>query len=89
MSTLIESFDYRGRPNGRCDAKCYDAEASECECLCGGENHGKGKETAIENTIRRAATWAAAWRLKHPETVKVDVRVRQMELIGGREYVRD
>jgi hypothetical protein len=35
---------------GRCDAKCYEASAPDCECICGGRNHGKGLERALANT---------------------------------------
>jgi hypothetical protein len=35
---------------GRCDAKCYTATEPECDCICGGMNHGGGLGQAIENT---------------------------------------
>lgn len=41
--------DYR-----RCDAKCYNANNSTCTCVCGGGNHGGGKEAALENTSQVA-----------------------------------
>lgn len=25
---------------GRCDAKCHDAQEPECHCICGGALHG-------------------------------------------------
>lgn len=34
----------------RCDANCYNAQHEKCECCCGGMNHGKGIEKAIEIT---------------------------------------
>lgn len=34
---------------GRCDAKCYLATGPECDCCCGGVNHGKGLTQAIAN----------------------------------------
>lgn len=36
----------------RCDAKCHDAStlAHECDCCCGGRNHGVGHQQALENT---------------------------------------
>lgn len=34
---------------GRCDAKCYNAQTDECDCICGGMNHGAGLERAMEN----------------------------------------
>jgi len=38
------------KDNETCDAKCYDAAGDVCKCACGGKNHGKGLEKAIENT---------------------------------------
>lgn len=35
---------------GRCDARCYNAKHPECDCICHGMNHGKGRDRAIENT---------------------------------------
>ncbi|MBC8507818.1 MAG: hypothetical protein H8D34_23365, partial [Chloroflexi bacterium] len=49
MTTLI-SFHSSSGAQGRCDAKCYDATEPECDCICGGRNHGAGKDKAIENT---------------------------------------
>lgn len=48
--TLIEIRDGSGTVVGRCDAKCYNAEQSHCDCVCGGMNHGAGKQRALENT---------------------------------------
>lgn len=49
MTTLI----YVGNRSGcigRCDAKCYEAKEDKCDCVCGGRNHGKGLEKALDNT---------------------------------------
>ncbi len=49
MTTLI----YVGNSSGcigRCDAKCYEAKEEKCDCVCGGRNHGKGLEKALDNT---------------------------------------
>lgn len=35
---------------GRCDAKCYEASSPDCDCICGGMNHGKGFKQAVTNT---------------------------------------
>jgi hypothetical protein len=33
-----------------CTARCYDAvPGSNCACICGGRNHGKGLDKALEN----------------------------------------
>jgi len=42
---------------GRCDAKCYDAAEEACNCICGGRNHGAGKQQAIDNTRELAESW--------------------------------
>lgn len=47
MVTLIHAV---GALEGRCDAKCYEAEHPQCNCICGGRNHGVGLKRAIENT---------------------------------------
>ena len=56
MTTLI-SYQSSGGDQGRCDAKCYDAAEPECTCICGGRNHGAGKQQAIDNTRRLAESW--------------------------------
>ena len=56
MTTLI-SYQSSGGDLGRCDAKCYLAEEPECTCICGGRNHGAGKQQAIDNTRRLAESW--------------------------------
>ncbi len=56
MTTLI-SYQSSGGDQGRCDAKCYDARQAECDCFCGGRNHGAGKEQALDNTRELAESW--------------------------------
>lgn len=59
MATLISAYD-GGVCYGRCDAKCYDAigvSADECDCVCGGANHGVGLGQALANTIALAPDW--------------------------------
>jgi len=36
-----------------CDKRCYCAEGDKCQCLCGGANHGKGEDAAVENSVKR------------------------------------
>jgi hypothetical protein len=43
MTTLIAVYNSDGCA-GRCDSRCYDAEWDECDCICGGRNHGAGKQ---------------------------------------------
>lgn len=49
MATLIAVYNSSGCI-GRCDAKCHDAKHPDCDCVCGGANHGCGLDQAISNT---------------------------------------
>jgi hypothetical protein len=51
--TLIAVYNSEGCV-GRCDAKCYEASHPECDCVCGGMNHGAGKDKALTNTKEHA-----------------------------------
>jgi hypothetical protein len=62
MATLIAVYsgiDHRGRRIcvGRCDAKCYLSKHDNCDCICGGKNHKKGLDRAVENTRDSAEEW--------------------------------
>lgn len=48
MTTLITFGNSEG--DRRCDARCHDAKESECNCCCGGMNHGAGLKQATQNT---------------------------------------
>lgn len=54
MTTLLAVYE-GGRCVRRCDARCYGARGSHCECCCGGANHGAGRSRAIENALRSGA----------------------------------
>jgi hypothetical protein len=56
MTALIAVYNSGGLV-GRCDAKCYEASHPNCQCVCGGKNHGAGKQQAMENTRELADTW--------------------------------
>jgi predicted RNase H-like HicB family nuclease len=56
MVTLI-SYSSSGGDQGRCDAKCYNATEPECDCICGGRNHGAGLQQAMDNTRELAGGW--------------------------------
>jgi hypothetical protein len=60
MTTLIAVYNSDGCV-GRCDAKCYDAAHDKCDCICGGRNHGAGKQKAVENTREHAKEMVAAY----------------------------
>lgn len=48
MATLIKTRGTTGE-QCRCDARCYDAKGPNCDCCCGGKNHGVGLDQAIKN----------------------------------------
>lgn len=48
MSTIIAAYNSEGCV-GRCDGKCYNATSPKCRCICGGKNHGKGAQQAVQN----------------------------------------
>lgn len=50
--TLIAVANSEGER--RCDKRCYDARTLDCDCVCGGMNHGKGLARAQENTREHA-----------------------------------
>lgn len=56
MVTLISVYNSDGLV-GRCDAKCYNATDPDCDCICGGANHGAGRKQAAENTRALAEKW--------------------------------
>jgi hypothetical protein len=56
MTTLI-TYHSSGGDQGRCDAKCYEAQHPDCDCICGGRNHGAGLDQALENTRELGESW--------------------------------
>lgn len=56
MTTLIAVYNSDGCV-GRCDAKCYLASEPDCECICGGVNHGAGLQRARNQTAELARDW--------------------------------
>lgn len=66
---------------GRCDAKCYEAEHSDCTCICDGANHGGGLQQAMQNTRECAERWIDEWEKEHPgQTGCVVNAIRQQAL---------
>jgi len=63
MTTMIAVYSDRGA--ARCDARCYEAAEPECDCVCGGRNHGIGMSRAIENTRELAEEWMEAYAASH------------------------
>jgi hypothetical protein len=58
VTTLIAVYNSEGC-QGRCDAKCYAAREPECECICGGRNHGADPDQAVCNTRELAQGWSS------------------------------
>jgi len=61
MTALITVYTGDGCA-GRCDAKCYNAWGPECHCICGGVNHGAGRQDAIASTRELGEAWPAQAR---------------------------
>lgn len=72
--TLISFTNSEGRR--RCDAKCYLAKCTECDCICGGLNHGAGHAQALINT----RTFAEKLLADAPGA-KIEQAVLQAELL--------
>lgn len=60
---------------GQCNGSCYEADpTSRCDCVCGGENHGKGERHAVEHAWRLAEHWK---QFEDVAAVELDDRARQ------------
>lgn len=87
MTTVLAVYNSEGVV-GRCDARCHDATTADCDCICGGANHGRGTAVAIANTRERAdrftsATALSIYELQHragATRVEVTADVAQLEL---------
>lgn len=52
MTKLLIARETRTRATLRCcDARCYNAIHEDCDCCCGGLNHGVGEDKARENCL--------------------------------------
>jgi len=74
VSTLIAVYNSDGC-QGRCDAKCYDAHEPDCDCICGGRNHGAGKQQAIDNTREMAESWLEQARTDGQDITRAELAV--------------
>jgi hypothetical protein len=79
MTTLIRVGNSEGER--RCDAKCYDAIHPECDCVCGGMNHGKGAAGALENTRCHAESILKVYKERTGEDA--EILPQQGDLFGG------
>jgi predicted RNase H-like HicB family nuclease len=77
MTTLI-SYQSSGGDQGRCDAKCYDAEWDECDCICGERNHGAGLEQATNNARELAESWVEQARANGQDITHIELVVTAM-----------
>ena len=66
MTTLISTGSSSGQ-TGRCDAKCYNAKDSKCNCCCGGANHGVGLKQASENITKYCNEMIEKYKKDHPK----------------------
>jgi len=64
MTTLIAVYNSDGCV-GRCDARCYDAKHDKCECICGGKNHGAGRDKAVDNVREYAEKMVEEYATKN------------------------
>jgi len=79
MTTLIAAYNSEGC-TGRCDAKCYNATYLDCDCICGGRNHGKGQRQAIQNNRQHFQEMIEIWNKDHPDTTNIDFPLVQLTL---------
>ena len=80
MTTLIAAYNSEGCI-GRCDARCHKATSPDCECICGGLNHGVGHKQAVENTQRWAETMIQAYTKRHNlENPRFEINEEAMQL---------
>lgn len=73
MSTLLSDAD------NRCDEKCYDAAGAECNCICGGANHGVGYESAA----RQSSIFSAHVTISKAKFYEDERRARSREIDFG------
>jgi predicted RNase H-like HicB family nuclease len=75
MTTLIAVYTSDGCV-GRCDARCYGAKHPDCNCICGGKNHGAGLQQAMDNTREMVEGWIEDYAEKN------DVKLDLAEVLG-------
>jgi hypothetical protein len=51
----------------RCDKRCYDAKHEDCDCVCGGINHGKGFDAAQKNVADHFQAIKEKFEAEHPD----------------------
>ena len=81
MTTLIEIRNNKGLI-GRCDAKCYNAQGKHCDCVCGGANHGIGKDEALKKINKHCDDLVKPYKNDPGFKFKV---YKQLDLFNGQE----
>lgn len=66
MSSLLTVINHRG-PQAHCGSACYNATSPQCDCVCGGENHGRGFAAADLHTAINAQRLAQTFARTRPE----------------------
>ena len=77
MTTLIAVCSAEGG-QGRCNAKCYEAHEEECDCICGGRNHGVGQEQALDNMRELAESWLEQARASGQDITRAELAITAM-----------
>ena len=62
MASVMSTYFKAGHSIRSCNAICYDATKEECNCICGGINHGKGFEKAHQNVAEAHKTFMEAFK---------------------------
>jgi hypothetical protein len=74
VTTLIAVYNSEGCV-GRCNARCYEAAEPDCDCICGGRNHGAGKQQATGNTRELAESWLQQARASGQDITRAELAV--------------
>ena len=77
MTTLIAVYNSEGCV-GRCDARCYEAREPDCDCICGGRNHGAGLAQAVDNTRELAESWLEQARANGQDITRSELAIDAM-----------
>lgn len=72
---IVQWWSEQGN-TGSCDHNCYrekpaDRASNLCRCVCGGENHGKGRVAAYTQTRYKAPAWIKAFDAAQPDNDKI------------------
>lgn len=55
----------RGATIVACNERCYESDDPECDCICGGENHGQGQTQAEVNAAISGPEWLGRYVTEH------------------------